>query len=120
MIYIWLLRHTRCNWEHNGLENKYSFKRIVVGLFTLTLLQYLLSMDNTTVCTVYQPYKLPADIIKLLIIFFIINNIFCVILNIYNVVPLLAGRYKFIQIIGEGQSSVLIAAEVRKQTTFLN
>lgn len=28
-------------------------------------------------------------------------------------VPLLAGRYKFVQVIGHGQSAVLIAAEVR-------
>ena len=34
----------------------------------------------------------------------------CVVLS----VPLLAGRYKFVQVIGEGQSSILVAAEVRK------
>ena len=31
----------------------------------------------------------------------------------FLVVPLLAGRYKFIQVIGEGESSLLISAEVR-------
>jgi len=29
-------------------------------------------------------------------------------------VPLLAGRYKFVRVIGQGQSSILVAAEVRK------
>lgn len=33
-------------------------------------------------------------------------------------VPLLAGRYKFVQVIGQGQSSILIAAEVRKQNSY--
>ena len=31
----------------------------------------------------------------------------------FLVVPLLAGRYKFIQVIGEGESSLSISAEVR-------
>jgi len=35
---------------------------------------------------------------------------FCVVL----LVPLLAGRYKFVRVIGQGQSSILVAAEVRK------
>ena len=31
----------------------------------------------------------------------------------FLVVPVLAGRYKFIQVIGEGESSLLISVEVR-------
>ena len=34
-------------------------------------------------------------------------------INFILVVPLLAGRYKFIQVIGKGESSLLISAEVR-------
>jgi len=41
------------------------------------------------------------------------KSYFCVVL----LVPLLAERYKFVRVIGQGQSSILIAAEVRKQLT---
>ena len=48
--------------------------------------------------------------LKLLIAAASHKSYFCVVLS----VPLLAGRYKFVQVIGRGQSSILVAAEVRK------
>ena len=55
-----------------------------------------------------------AKFIKLIHFFFsILTTIDFFFIIFFLVVPLLAGRYKFIQVIGEGESSLLISAEVR-------
>ena len=54
-----------------------------------------------------------AKFIKLIHFFSILIAIDFFFIIFFLVVPLLAGRYKFIQVIGEGESSLLISAEVR-------